>query len=356
MTRIEKVQKMLQEHNITALIVDNPVDLYYLTGQELSLGRLVIEESGATLFVDGRYFEGCCQTTSLQVLLTAGYKKESAFGKWWKFEGKKAGFDADFTTYADFESLLAYDSEFIPLKSPIKLIREIKEPREIDALRQAASLGSKGFDYVCTLLKAGVTERDIAVALELFWLREGGEGLAFNPHIAFGEGTSHPHYQVTQRPLKKGEAVLIDIGVTLDHYHSDMTRVIFLDEPSAKMREIYQIVFEAYSKALALCKPGVKIGEVDRAARGWIEEKGFKEYFSHGLGHGVGLEIHEAPRVHSLGLDANRPLIEGMVLTIEPGIYLPKIGGVRLEDTIVITETGYENLTKRPLSSEPPLL
>lgn len=356
MTRIEKVQKLIQAHNLSALVIDNPVDLYYLTGQELSTGRLIVQPSNATLFVDARYLEACKKKSSVDVILTTGYGKESSLGKWWPLEKKKVGFDAEFTTYADFEGLLTLNAELVPLKSPIKLIREVKESSEIDALRKAAELGSKGFDFVCTLLKEGITEKEIGLQLKLFWLKEGGEKLAFSPHIAFGEGTSQPHYQVSDRPLKKGEPVLIDIGVVLNHYHSDMTRTLFFGKPSKQMQTIYQIVHEAFNRALALAKPGVKIGDVDQAARGWIAEQGFGEHFTHGLGHGVGLEIHESPRVRSIGLDAYRPLKEGMVITIEPGIYLPGIGGVRLEDTIVITQSGYENLTKRPLSSEVPII
>lgn len=356
MQRIEKLQKLLQKFQVDALIIDQPIDLYYLTGQQLSLGRLIVSESSSLLFVDGRYFEACKKKAPLEVRLTAGYGAESEFGKWWLFQNKKVGFDADYTTYAEFEALLKLQAELIPLKNPLKTLREIKEPSEITLLKRAAELGSRGYDYLVSFLQEGVTEKEAAVALELFWLKEGGDKLAFAPHIAFGEGSSQPHYHISNRPLRRGDTVLIDIGVVLDHYHSDMTRVLFFGEPSDEMREIYQIVLEASKRALSLCRPGVKIADVDHAARGWIEEKGFKQYFTHGLGHGVGLQIHESPRIHSIGQDAMRPLQEGMVITIEPGIYLPEVGGVRLEDTLVITKTGYENLTNRPLSKDLPFL
>jgi Xaa-Pro aminopeptidase len=356
MQRIGKVQQLVKENNLSALIVDHPIDLYYLTGQDLSLGRLVVEEKNATLFVDGRYFEGCKNLSSVDVRLMVKDDKESTFAKWWKFAGKRVGFDEEFTTYAEFRNLLLLNSELVPLKSPIKRLREIKEKGEIDKLKKAAELGSKGFDYICTLLKEGVTEKEIAVELELFWLKQGGEKLAFAPHIAFGEGTSQPHYPISDRPLKKGELVLIDIGVVLDHYHSDMTRVLFYGHPPLQLQEIYQIVYASHREAVNLCRPGVKIAQVDRAARGLIEERGFKENFPHGLGHGVGLEIHESPTLRSIGIDAERPLKEGMVVTIEPGIYLSGIGGIRLEDTFVLTEKGCENITNRPLTPTLPTI
>ncbi|MFC2049425.1 M24 family metallopeptidase [Chlamydiota bacterium] len=355
MNRIAKAQKLLSALAVQALIVDNPINLYYLTGLELSLGRLVIEPEEATLFVDGRYFEAAQKRAPCSVLLTAGYDKKSPFGGWWKFQQGRVGFDEITTSYADFESLKALGGELVPLKNPIGKIREIKEPPERDALRQAAALGSEGMDYLISRLKEGVTEKEMALALEIFWLQKGGEGVAFTPHIAFGEGASQPHYTVSERKLKRGDAVLIDIGVVLRHYHSDMTRVVCFGTPPAELEKIYQIVHTAHAAGVNLCRPGVKIGDLDRAARNVIEQAGYGKCFTHSLGHGVGLEIHESPRISAVGADAERELEPGMVITIEPGIYVQGVGGVRLEDTLLITEEGYENLTRRPLSSTLPI-
>jgi Xaa-Pro aminopeptidase len=291
----------------------------------------------------------------LNVILTAGYGIKSAFRGWWKINGP-VGFDSTFTTYEAYQLLQELQTPLIALKNPLKSLREKKEPSEIGHLTKAAMLCVEGFDYVTTLLQEGISEREIVTALEIFWLQKGGERVAFTPHIAFGEGSSQPHYHSAERRLKKGDSVLIDIGVVTEHYNSDMTRVVAFGEPAEKIKEIYQYVWEAYQAATELCRPGVKIREVDRAARGLIEKKGFGEYFPHGLGHGVGLEIHEAPRIHSVGNDAERVLEEGMVLTIEPGIYLPGIGGVRLEDTLLITITGFEILTVRPLPRVLPIV
>lgn len=331
MNRIEKVQSCFTRWGIDVLIVDNPVDLFYLTGQELSLGRLVIEKKEATLHVDGRYFEGCKQQASVAVKLLG---KEAP-----SFPGKKIGFDANFTTVASFEKL---QGDLISLPMPILEVRAIKEPEEIERLRQAAKLGTQGFEFVVSKLEEGVTEEQLALALEIFWRTHGGERLAFSPHIAFGENSAHPHYHVGKRALKKGDIVLIDIGVVLDHYNSDMTRCVFFGDPDPKLEQIFAIVQEAKDEAFKVCKPGTPLADLDAAARDHITKKGYGEQFVHSLGHGVGLDIHEQPWVRK---GAEGVLQEGMVLTIEPGIYVPGVGGVRLEDTIVITKNGFENIT-----------
>lgn len=356
MNRIKKVQELLERENLDALVVDYPIDLFYLTRLNLSLGRLVIGKEMVQLFVDGRYFESCQDKLPIQVVLTSGYDEESHFFKEWKYGGKRVGFDSQFTAYATYLQLQELHEELIPLKGPIKQIREIKEEDEITLLRNAARLGSTGYDFVIDFLREGVTEWEIALELELSWRKAGGDRLGFDPHIAFGTRTSMPHCRAGKHALKKEDPILIDIGVVLNHYHSDMTRVVFWKAIDGEMKQIYQIVQEAQQKALEKCRPGVLIGDVDRAARDWIAHRGYGKYFPHSLGHGVGLEIHESPVIHSRGKDANRPLREGMVITIEPGIYVPGKGGVRLEDTIVITKQGYENLTMRPLSDIPPIV
>lgn len=357
MDRIKKVKELLAAHHLDGLIVDNPIDIFYLTGLELSLGRLVIQMDKATLFVDGRYIESCRKQTKIEAIETRGYGPTSPFAAAWNLQGKRVGFDADTTSYTVFLDLQSLQSELVELKSPIKHVREIKEASEIAALKKAAALGSKGYDYTLNLLQEGVTEEEIAIELELFWRKSGGEKLAFAPHIAFGANTSQPHYHSGKRELKKGDLVLIDIGVMCGHFCSDMTRVVFFGIPAnSELEKIYFIVKEAQQRALASCRPGTLIGEVDQKARGWIEDKGYGRSFPHGLGHGVGLEIHELPVIRQQGIDANRPLVEGMVVTIEPGIYLPGIGGVRLEDTIAITSDGYENLTCRPIGPSLPII
>ena len=195
------------------------------------------------------------------------------------------------------------------------------------------------------MLKEGVTERDIATELEIFWRRNGVDKPAFDPIIAFGKNTSMPHYSTGNVSLQKNQAVLMDIGVEKDHYCSDMTRMAWYGKVTPEFINIAKIVQAAQKAALDLCRPGVLLSDLDSAARNIISEAGYAENFSHGLGHGIGLEVHEYPSVRKQENDIE--LQKGMLITIEPGIYIKDFGGVRIEDTVLITDNGYESLTKR---------
>lgn len=350
--RLQQLQKLFIEKQIDLLFIDDPINLYYLTGLTLSLGRLCIPATGeACLFVDGRYYEQCKQKSPFPVSLNINKALESFLSS---AAFNKFGFDSSRTTYQDYlqlqqivDSLKITRSTLTPLADPLKRLRSIKDPEEIQLLKAAAALGSKGFDYVCTLLKEGVSEKELAIELEIFWKRRGGEKLAFDCIIAFGANSSMPHYRAGNTKLEQGQTVLIDIGVRYQHYFSDMTRTLFFGQPHPKVAEIYGIVKKAQEKALALCRPGVLIGDLDKAARDFITERGYGPAFSHGLGHGIGLEVHEFPTLKNISPFNQIPLEVGMAITIEPGIYLDGIGGVRIENTVVITENGYEDLTLR---------
>lgn len=357
--RIKIVQLFLKEAACDALLVDDPINLYYLTGMHLSEGKLLVCAKQSYLMVDSRYFELCKKQCSIPVLLASAH----TFSDFLSHDGRfieTLAFNNEMS-YKNYLQLQACLEDIIKksetqrnlilkaLENPIKILREIKDKEEIELLRQAAELGSQGFDFVCTLLKLGITEEEVANELEIFWKKRAAKGLAFAPIIAFGANGSMPHYRAGKAQLKKGDSVLIDIGVNLQNYHSDMTRVVFFGEPDARILEIYEIVKQAQSAALKLCKPGTLIGDLDKAAREIIAEKGYGEQFTHSLGHGVGLEVHELPVLRNTATYREVALQAGMVITIEPGIYLPEIGGVRLEDTVVITSEGHENLTRRSL-------
>lgn len=347
--RLQAVQKYISEAKIGILIVEDLIDLGYLTNLHLSAGKLLLTEQEGALFVDGRYREMCeknspfpvhtLDNTSLTNWLTKHQQQQTV------------GFDTESTTYKsymDWQQLLPNGLKLQPLSRPISGMRMIKDADEIDLLRQAGKLGSEGFDFVCRILKEGITEREVAIELEIFWRRHGGDALAFDSIIAFGPNSSMPHYRPRDTALKKGMTVLIDIGVKKGLYHSDMTRTLFYGEPPSKMVEIYEVVRVAQQRAVDLCRPGTLIQELDKTARDYITAAGYGDNFSHNLGHGVGLEIHEPPTLKQNGPHSTVPLAEGMVITIEPGIYLSGIGGVRIEDTLVITHNGYEDLTNRP--------
>lgn len=349
--RLERLRHLLTSLPCDALLIEHPIDLLYLTGLELSAGKLIITQQEALLIVDGRYDQRC----RTQSLYAVQLLKEHTLRDWMIDGGvHHLGFDQNNTSYQGFltltqlmgkEKRASHLLEIIPLESPVQKLRLIKDEEELTALRKAAQLGYEGYEFVASLLREGVTESELAFELEFFWKKRGGSRLAFDSIIAFGANSSMPHYRAGSSRLTKNSPVLIDIGVVLDHYHSDMTRVIFYGTPQPILRTIYSIVEEAKEKALALCRPGTLIGDLDRVAREWIASKGYGEYFLHSLGHGIGLDIHEPPILREKGLYRDMPLEAGMAITIEPGIYLPEVGGVRLEDTVLITQNGYENLT-----------
>jgi len=348
--RLNKIKDLLSQKGLDAVIIENPTDIYYLTGLKVSLGILFVSKSGEdALFVDGRYEEAARQVKAVE---TYRFQNDASTEAWFmeKPEWKKLGFDSDYTSYQAFLNWqkrlknASSKAHLEPLNSPVQNIRSIKNAEEIKSLQSAANLGSEGYDFVRSILREGITEKEVALELDIFWKRKGGEGVSFDPIIAFGQNSSKPHYRPQDDRLKNGSIVLIDIGVTLNHYHSDMTRCVFFGTPDPFLKEVYLSVLKAQEAALMLCRPGVLIKEIDSAARDLLSP----EHFVHGLGHGVGLEIHERPVLNNKHLDKELPLQEGMVITIEPGAYYPGIGGVRIEDTIVITNNGYEDLTKRP--------
>lgn len=350
-TRLERLRQLLASMPCDALLIEHPTHLFYLTGLELSAGKLLVTQQEACLIVDGRYFEKSSQQTLYPVqLLKDSILKELITGS----DIHQLGFDKYQTTYHAYLTLSqlavdlkskSYALEIVPVDSVVQQLRLIKDSDEIACLRRAAQLGYEGFECVVSLLREGVSETELAFELEFFWKKRGASRLAFDSIIAFGPNSSMPHYRAGNTQLQLHTSVLIDIGVVLAHYHSDMTRVVFFGNPPPMIQEIYSIVEEAKARALTLCRPGTLVGELDHAAREWIASKGYNENFTHSLGHGVGLDIHEPPTIRETGLYSSMPLQPGMVITIEPGIYLPGIGGVRLEDTVLITDKGYENLT-----------
>lgn len=338
--RLQSLQRALKG----PLLIEQPLSLFYLTGLHLSLGKLLITPSEACLVVDGRYIETAQSLAPIPCVLLQDDTLQSLLTEW---HAEQLSFVAEDTTYQRYTQLKELNIPLAPIEDPVRKLRLVKDPTELDKLRRAGELGSQGYDFVCSLIGEGVSERDLAKQLELFWLREGGEKVAFQPIIAFGANGSKPHHHPSDTRLQSGQPVLIDIGVTLDDYHSDMTRTVFYKSPSAEIQKVYHTVHQAQQAALDACQPGVSAGELDRIARDYIAKAGYGEQFSHSLGHGIGLEVHEAPGLRQKMPDQSIVLQAGMVITIEPGIYLPGMGGVRIEDTIIITQNGFEDLTKR---------
>lgn len=344
LARINNLQNKIRENALDAFLISNPTDLFYFTGVKVSAGKLLVDLKQATFIVDGRYLESCKKSSPFPVVLSS----ENILGELLTHV-KKLGIDGETITHQFFLDLekecTRKNISLSATKGLISTLRAIKDSQEITLLKEASALGVLGFNFVLNNLKEGVLEAELSFQLEMYWRQKGAIGVSFEPIIAFGSNSSMPHYRSAKAQLKKGDIVLIDIGVHLNHYHSDMTRVVFFGNPDPKLIEIREIVDQARLKALELCKPGTEIENLDAAARGWIEEKGYGPYFTHSLGHGIGLDVHESPTVRK-SLNGAK-LQQGMAITIEPGIYLPGLGGVRIEDTIVITQDSHENLTNQ---------
>lgn len=337
--RLKKVQKALANWGVDAFVVTDPVDLYYLSGIKLSLGTIVISKKKATLIVDSRYFEKCQKEACLPVFLTApGVVANELSGY------KKIGFSSESLTYSAFTKLQQEVSgTLVPLEYPMQQIRAIKEPGEVALLEKAIDLCYKGFDLVISCLQKGVTEESIAKKLEIFWLTEGGDGLSFDSIIAFGKNSSMPHYRSGSTVLKPKDIVLVDIGVVVNGYASDMTRTFFFGKPDPRLEKIYDIVLAAQEKSIKAVKPDVSCAKLYEVSKKAIEKAGFGDKYLHGLGHGIGLETHEYPALKTISKSIS--LKPGMCITIEPGIYLPELGGVRIEDMVLVTKDGHRNLT-----------
>lgn len=332
--RIKQLQKKLND--LDGWLTEDPIEISYLTGLTLSTGTFVCTKEQAMIFVDGRYTSYAHRKSPIPV---GSEHPESFFT-----EGMKVGIDGQKMSVARWQKLSpAVTWQLRP--NVVDELRLIKDAEEIQTMREAGLLAARGMAFVINHLKSGITEKELADELDFFFKKAGGEGAAFASIIAFGDNSAFPHHRSTTRALKQNEIVLIDIGATWRHYQSDMTRTLFFGDADPLLLEIHGVVAEAQRAALNLCKSGAKIGDLDKAARGHIEQKGYGPLFSHGLGHGIGLEVHEFPSLKNKDPFKDIALEQGMVVTIEPGIYKEGLGGVRLEDTIVITDKGYENLT-----------
>lgn len=342
--RIDRLKIELKKAKLDACLIENPLDLFYFTGLKLSSGRLLISETETELIVDGRYFQMAEENSPFKTALDSPQKFLDFCQK---HKVARLGFDGRHTSYDHFlllEKWKKQEMELVAASSFLRSARAIKDRQEIAKMKKSAALLWEGFQFISKALKKGVTEKELSRRFEIFCLEKGADRLSFEPIIAFGPSSAMPHYRSQNVALKDGDAVLIDIGIVLDNYHSDMTRMVFFKKKDAYLSRLYEIAKKSQKSALKLCRPGVKFKELDLAARKVMREDKVEELFVHSLGHGIGLETHEFPRIKYNGDDKDVVLESGMVFTIEPGLYVPGKGGVRYEDTIVITPNGYVNL------------
>lgn len=347
-SRVQKLRQMLQKNNIDAVLFTDLPSLRYFCGFTGSDGALLVTDEVVAFLTDSRYTSQAHQEVTADRIIQHRGKTEGIAVLLGDVGVRTIGFDGESLSYSSFEDLRTKcpaGCDWRPLPKAFKGLRGIKEPGEIAIMKQAAQIASEAFDEIRSQIIPGAVERDLSLALEFAMRRRGAEEKSFPFIVASGARGALPHGVASDRRLQKDELVTFDFGARWQGYCSDETVTLALGNVPSRLRQVYDVVFEAQQMALAVIKPGVSLMDIDETARAYITDRGFGEYFGHGLGHGVGLEVHEFPVVSGRSEDV---AVEGMVFTVEPGIYIPELGGVRLEDTILVTAGGYERLTSIP--------
>jgi Xaa-Pro aminopeptidase len=344
--RRHALRALLAHADLSALLVTKPVNVRYLTGFSGSYGALLLLHDRSLFFTDRRYERQAAEVPDTEVVLAPGDLIGGVAGVL-RAAGDGLGFEPAGLTWGDGQRLRAAvpGRAVVPAPPLVEELRQVKDERELGAMREAGRLGGEALAELLAGLRPGVTERAAAVDLELAMRRLGGDGLAFDTIVAFGEHAAEPHHHPGGRQLAPGDLVKLDFGARVDGYCSDMTRTVVLGRASGRQRDVYELVRRAQAAGLDRLRAGVPVAEVDRACRDTIAEAGLAEAFGHPTGHGVGLEIHEAPRVRP---GAPGRIAAGTTVTVEPGVYLPGFGGVRIEDLAVVRPDGHELLTAAP--------
>lgn len=349
LARIERVKTALAEEDLDGLVVLDGVNIVYLTGFRASYAILVIDKGGVVLVTDSRYGEAAERELDwLEVKVQPSRKvQEFLLGFFVSREYTRLGFEESISVEQhDRLGKWTPGTELVRAGDIVKKLRAVKDASEIDAIRRAVALADRMMEHAFSLLRPGTRERDISRAIRFSSEELGGSGESFANIVASGPNSSVPHHHPGERLLAPGDAVTVDLGGIVDGYCSDLTRNPFLGKPVPELERVYNVVLEANLAAVAAIRPGMTGVEVDAVARDIIETAGYGAYFGHGLGHGVGLEIHENPRLSPQAGDS--PLVAGNIVTIEPGIYIPGLGGVRIEDYILLGEEGAEVLSTFP--------
>ncbi len=327
-----------------AYIITSPHSLRYFTGFRGGEGVAVLSREKCWLITDSRYTEAATKEAS-GIEIIEGLPYFSKLGSVFKeIRVKKAAIEEGFMSAGDFNNLkkMYPDIEFLFSGNETEEARIIKSSDELICIEKAEKIASLAYEHILGKIREGMTERELAAEIEYFMRCSGAEKTSFDTIVISGEKTSMPHGMPSDKKIQKGDFITMDFGCVYDGYCSDMTRTVVLGEATEKQRDIYNVVLKAQEEALKFLKAGVRARDADEVARDIIKEAGYGEYFGHSLGHGVGLLIHERP---NLSPKSDVMLEENMVVSCEPGIYIPQFGGVRIEDLVVIKDNGIKNLT-----------
>jgi Xaa-Pro aminopeptidase len=347
---MNRLRAFLHESQFEAILVSHLPNIRYLCGFSGSAGLLLVDPAAATLFTDSRYalqsrqeVEGARTRICARGLIrAAGESLRTSRGR------RRVGFSSSCVTVAQrqaLESAAGSRVRWVSDQGVVEKLRAVKDASEVATMRQAAALISRVLEATIPSIRPGVSELEVAAKIEFEIKHGGGSGPSFETIVASGARSAWAHARPTAKRLGKNELVVLDQGAILRGYCSDMTRTVFIGRAPRKIRHLYEAVSEAQAAAKSAIRPGARAGDIDRAARRVLTGKGFGRYFTHSTGHGLGLEVHESPRI---GRREDTELRPDMVLTVEPGVYLEGLGGIRIEDDVLVTTGGAEDITTSP--------
>ncbi|MEK6756961.1 MAG: Xaa-Pro peptidase family protein [Bacteroidota bacterium] len=346
--RLEALRRSLADSKLDALLVTHLPHVRYLTGFSGSNGLCIIGKRSRCFLTDNRYVgQAREEARAYRVVITRRSLFEAA-AKQPVLSGKtRLGFEGQYLSVAGFATLKKRLPRvtFVQTQSLVERLASVKDAVEVRLIRRAVEISDKVFCRIVEFVRPGMTELDVAAEIGYLHRKFGAEADAFEPIVASGWRGALPHARASTKKIRSGELVTLDFGCRVEGYNSDLTRTVAVGRPTARARRIYQVVLDAQMRAIEAARRGMTAKVLDGVARSHIRKKGYGKYFSHSLGHGLGLQVHEAPRISSLSKDV---LQDGNVVTIEPGIYVPGVGGVRIEDDVVIRDNHPEVLTKSP--------
>lgn len=346
--RAGKVARLLKEANLDGFLFLEKANLRYFCGFSGSAGALLVSSKGSSFLTDSRYMTQARQEVRAESIGEYRAQLDGILEQVKAHGLQRIGFEADTLPYAMVERLREKSPagcQWLPESERLRSLRSVKSQEELSLLKHAAAIAADAFEEILPLIHPGRLEREVALELEMAMRRRGAEEKSFDTIVASGPRGALPHGVASAKSIVAGDLITIDFGARWQGYHSDETITVAVGEVAGELRRIFDVVLEAQIRAIEAVKPGVPLRDIDAIARSYIAAKGYGKFFGHGLGHGVGLEVHEQPTVSAL---SDAVAEEGMVFTIEPGIYIPDLGGVRIEDMVHVTAEGCGRITRLP--------